>query len=178
MRALLDKGRIRLRNVGVVMLILGILAVAFPFATTVAFKTVIGWLFLIGAAGHFYSAFNADTPTRRWIDIVQGALFGIVGGWLAFFPLAGIVTLTALLAIAFILQGFLEAIMAVRLSQFPGWKWMLASSGIAILAGILIFAELPSSATWVIGLLLGINLLSSGFSCLMVSIAMGKVVRG
>ena len=65
--------------------------------------------------------------------------------------------------------------MAFRLSQFPGWKWMVFSGGIAVLAGILIFAELPSSATWAIGLLLGINLLSSGFSYLMVSMAMGKV---
>ncbi|MCK2166467.1 HdeD family acid-resistance protein [Thalassospira xiamenensis] len=175
MRGLLEKGRKRLRIVGLVLLVLGILAVAFPFATTIAFKTVIGWLFIIGAVGHFYGAWNADTPTRRWIDIVQGVLFGLVGGWLAFFPLTGIVTLTVLLAIAFILQGVLELVMAFRLSQFPGWKWMLFSGGIAVLAGILIFAELPSSATWAVGLLLGINLLSSGFSYLMVSMAMGKV---
>ena len=175
MRALLEKGRKRLRTVGIILLLLGILADAFPFATTIAFKTVIGWLFIIGAVGHFYGAWNADTPTRRWIDIVQGVLFGLVGGWLAFFPLTGIVTLTVLLAIAFILQGLLELVMAFRLSQFPGWKWMVFSGGIAVLAGILIFAELPSSATWAIGLLLGINLLSSGFSYLMVSMAMGKV---
>ncbi|WP_336081843.1 HdeD family acid-resistance protein [Thalassospira sp. CH_XMU1448-2] len=177
MRGLLDKGRKRLRNVGVIMLILGVLAVAFPLATTIAFKTIIGWLFIIGALGHFYGAWNADTPTRRSVDVIQGIIFGVIGGWLAFFPLAGIVTLTVLLAIAFILQGLLEIVMASRLSQFPGWKWMLFSGGVAILAGVLIFAELPSSASWAIGLLLGINLLSSGFSYLMVSVAMGKVSR-
>lgn len=175
MKGLLEKGRKRLRNVGVILLVLGVLAVAFPFATTIAFKTVIGWLFLIGALGHFYGAWNADTPTRRGVDVVQGIIFGLIGVWLAFFPLGGIVTLTVLLAIVFILQGLLEVLMASRLSQFPGWKWMLFSGGVAILAGVLIFAELPSSATWAIGLLLGVNLLSSGFSYLMVSMAMGKV---
>lgn len=54
---------------------------------------------------------------------------------------------------------------------------MMVSGGISVLAGILIFAELPSSASWAIGLLLGIILLSSGFSYLMVSMAMGKVAR-
>lgn len=177
MRGLLDKGRKRLRTVGVIMLILGVLAVAFPLATTIAFKSVIGWLFLIGAAGHFYGAWNADTPTRRSLDIIQGLVFGVIGGWLAFFPMGGVVTLTVLLAIAFILHGVFEALMAMWLKQFPGWKWMMVSGGISVLAGILIFAELPSSASWAIGLLLGIILLSSGFSYLMVSMAMGKVAR-
>lgn len=177
MRGLLDKGRKRLRNVGVIMLVLGVLAVAFPFATTIAFKTVIGWLFIIGALGHFYGAWNADTPTRRGVDIIQGIIFGVIGVWLAFLPLGGIVTLTVLLAIAFILHGLFELVMGLWLKQFPGWKWLLISGAIAILAGVLIFAELPSSATWAIGLLLGINLLSSGFSYLMVSMAMGKVAR-
>ncbi|BDW88170.1 hypothetical protein MACH01_09370 [Thalassospira tepidiphila] len=175
MRGLLEKGRKRLRNVGVVMLILGVLAVAFPFVTTIAFKTVIGWLFLFGALGHFYGAWNADTPTRRSLDVVQGIVFALIGGWLAFMPEGGIVTLTVLLAIAFLLHGIFETLMALWLKQFPGWKWMLVSGGISVLAGILIFAELPSSATWAIGLLIGINLLSSGFSYLMVSMAMGKV---
>ncbi|WP_339860156.1 HdeD family acid-resistance protein [Thalassospira alkalitolerans] len=177
MMALMDKGRKRLRIFGVVLLVLGIIALAFPFATTIAAKTLIGWLFIIGAAGHIYGALNTESLTRRWIDIVQGVLFGLIGGWLAFFPLAGIVTLTALLAIAFVLQGILEITMAFWYSQFPGWKWMLISGGIAVLAGGLIFAELPSSATWAIGLLLGINLLSSGFSYLMVAMAMGAVAK-
>ncbi|KJE34406.1 hypothetical protein UF64_15135 [Thalassospira sp. HJ] len=177
MRGLLEKGRKRLRTVGIVMLILGVLAVAFPFVTTIAFKTVIGWLFLIGALGHFYGAWNADTPTRRSLDVIQGAVFALIGGWLAFMPEGGIVTLTVLLAIAFVLHGLFETMMALWLKQFPGWKWMLLSGGISVLAGILIFAELPSSATWAIGLLLGINLLSSGFSYLMVSMAMGTVSR-
>lgn len=91
--------------------------------------------------------------------------------------MGGVVTLTVLLAIAFILHGVFEALMAMWLKQFPGWKWMMVSGGISVLAGILIFAELPSSASWAIGLLLGIILLSSGFSYLMVSMAMGKVAR-
>ena len=118
-------------------------------------------------------SYISDTP-YRWLPIVLSAA---IGGWLAFFPLTGIVTLTVLLAIAFILQGLLELAMAFRLSQFPGWKWMLFSGGIAVLAGVLIFVELPSAATWAIGLLLGINLISSGLSYLMVSMAMRTVTK-
>lgn len=100
--------------------------------------------------------------------IFLGWLF-LIGGWLAFFPLTGIVTLTLLLAL-FIAQGLLEAGVAFRMRPLGGWIWMLVASVIAIAVGVLIIAGLPSSAVWAIGLLVGINMISSSWAYLFLAL--------
>ena len=94
-----------------------------------------------------------------------------VGGWLAFFPLTGIIGLTLLLALTFIAEGVLELVFAFKSRENRGWLWFAFSGAIAIAAGVLIAAGLPSTAVWAIGLLVGINILSSGISFLLLATA-------
>jgi uncharacterized membrane protein HdeD (DUF308 family) len=159
---------------GVVLIILGVIAVAFPFMTTLAAKTFLGWLFLIGGVFQIIHAFS----TQKWIafffNLLVGILYLFAGAWLAFFPLAGIVTLTVLLAAMFIAQGVLEVIMALRLRGLEGWMWVLVSGLIALAVGLMIFAQLPSSAIWAIGLLVGINMISSGLAYFFLAMASSR----
>ena len=80
------------------------------------------------------------------LGLLVGALYVVAGGWLAFFPFTGIVTLTLLLAALFLAEGVLEVIMAMRVRPHEGWVWLLLSGLIAIAVGAMIAAELPSSA--------------------------------
>jgi uncharacterized membrane protein HdeD (DUF308 family) len=159
---------------GLALIILGAIAIAFPFVTTIAAKIFLGWVFLIGGIVQIFHAFS----TQKWSEFLLTLLIGLVyllaGAWLAFLPLAGILTLTAFLAAMFILQGALEAGMAVRMRPREGWAWMLLAGIIGIAVGVLIIAELPSSATWAIGLLVGINMISSGFAYFFLAMAAGK----
>jgi len=111
----------------------------------------------------------------RWQGFLLGLLIGILylvaGGWLAFFPLTGIITLTILLAALFLAEGVLEVIMAFRVRPHEGWGWLLLSGLIAVAVGVLIGMDLPSSATWAIGLLTGVNLLSTGVSFIVLALA-------
>jgi uncharacterized membrane protein HdeD (DUF308 family) len=100
-----------------------------------------------------------------------GVLYVVAGAWLAFFPLTGIITLTLFLAFMFIVEGFLEAGIAFRIRPHSGWGWMLLSGIVAVAVGVLLIANLPSSATWAIGLLVGINLIMSGFAYLLLPMA-------
>jgi len=156
---------------GVVLVILGVLAIAFPFITTIAAKVFLGWLFLIGGVVQIVHAFSTQRWSEFFLDLLLGVLFVVAGGWLAFFPLTGIITLTIFLAALFVAEGILEIIMAFRLNPRTGWVWLLISGIIAIAAGVLIFAGLPSTAAWAIGLLVGINLLASGFAYLFLAAA-------
>ena len=159
---------------GVVLIILGIAAIAFPFATTIAAKMVFGWVFLIGGIAQIIHAFS----TQRWSaflwDVLIGALYLIAGIWLAFFPLTGIITLTVFLAVMFIIEGIFEIAMALGLREHEGWFWLLFSGLVSLAVGGLIFAQLPSSATWAIGLLVGINMISSGWAYFFLALAAGK----
>ena len=103
-------------------------------------------------------------------------LYLIAGGWLAFFPLTGIVTLTVLLAAMFIAQGVLEVGMAFRIRPHAGWVWMLIAGISALAVGVLIIAHLPSSAAWAIGLLVGIALIMSGWAYLLLPMAVARAV--
>lgn len=156
---------------GVALIVLGIVAIAFPFMTTVATKIVLGWLFLIAGIVQIVHAFAMQKWSGFFFSLLVAALYVIAGGWLAFFPLAGILTLTVFLAVMFIIQGLLEANMAFRMRPNNGWLWMLVAGIVAIAVGVLILAELPSSALWAIGLLVGVNLLSSGWAYLFFALA-------
>jgi uncharacterized membrane protein HdeD (DUF308 family) len=161
---------------GVLLIILGVAAIAFPLLTAIAAKIFLGWLFLIGGVVQIIHAFSTRQWSEFFFDLLVGVLYLIAGGWLAFFPLTGILTLTVLLAALFIALGVIEAGMAFRMRPHAGWVWMLIAGIAALAVGVLILAHLPSSAAWAIGLLVGIKLIMSGFAYLFLPMAVARTV--
>ena len=159
---------------GVFLVILGFVAILFPFATTIAAKIVLGWLFLISGAGQIWHAFSTQKWSEFALNLLVGILYLAAGAWLAFLPLTGILTLTILLSALFIVEGVLESMMAFRMKPHEGWGWMLFAGLCALAVGILIMAKLPSSAVWAIGLLVGINMISTGWAYLFLAMTVGK----
>jgi uncharacterized membrane protein HdeD (DUF308 family) len=147
---------------GIILILIGIAAVAFPFLATNAAKTFLGWLLIIGGIAQIVHAFYTQKWSELFLNLLIGAPYLVVGGWLAFIPFVGVISLTLLLAIMFIVDGVLEIGMGVRLRPQEGWIWLIVAGVIAILAGVLIIAHLPSSADWAIGLLVGITIISAG----------------
>lgn len=156
---------------GIVFVLAGLAAVAFPLLSTIATKIVLGWIFLAGGVLMILHAFSASGWRGFLLGLLIGILYVVAGGWLAFFPFTGIITLTILLAALFLAEGVLEVIMAWRVRPHEGWLWLLLSGLVAAAAGILIAMGLPSSATWAIGLLTGINLLMTGASFIALALA-------
>ena len=152
-QAAISENRMWFIILGVLLIILGVAAIAFPLMTTIAAKIFLGWLFLIGGVVQIIHAFSTRQWSEFFFDLLIGVLYLIAGGWLAFFPLTGILTLTVLLAGLFISLGVLEAGMAFRMRPHAGWVWMLIAGIAALAVGVLILAHLPSSAAWAIGLL-------------------------
>jgi uncharacterized membrane protein HdeD (DUF308 family) len=159
---------------GILLIVLGGLAIAFPFVTTIATKIFLGWLFLIGGIVQIFHAFSTKGWSEFFLDLLMGVLFLIAGGWLAFFPLTGIITLTIFLAAMFLAQGIIEIVMAFRLRPLDGWGWMFLAGLVALAVGILILFDLPSSAAWAIGLLVGINLLMTGLAYLLLPMMVSR----
>ncbi|HWK32089.1 MAG TPA: HdeD family acid-resistance protein [Hyphomicrobium sp.] len=156
---------------GIGLIIAGIAAIAFPFLSTIAAKVMLGWLFLIGGVLMIVHAFQAPGWSGFLWELLIGVLYVVVGGYLAFFPLTGLLTLAIVLAALFIAEGIFEIVMAYRVSPHEGWFWLLLSGIAAIAVGVLIALGLPGSATWALGLLVGINLLFSGWSYVFLALA-------
>ena len=162
---------------GVVLLLAGVAAIAFPLLSTIAAKIALGWIFLVGGVVLLVHAFSIKGWRGFLMELLIGALYVVAGGWLAFFPFTGIVTLTILLAALFLAEGVLEVVMALRVRPHEGWGWLLLSGLVAIAVGVLIAYELPSSATWAIGLLAGVNLVSTGVSFIVLALAGRRIGR-
>lgn len=161
---------------GILLVMVGMAAIAFPLISTIAAKIAIGWILLIAGIGELVHAFYV----KRWAgflwNLLVGLLYLAVGFWLAFFPLTGILSLTIVLAAFFTVQGVMEIAMAFRIRPHEGWNWLAFSGLVAIAAGLLIGLNLPSSAVWALGLLAGVKLLVSGWSFIFLALT-GRRMR-
>jgi len=156
---------------GIGLILAGLVAIAFPLLSSIAAKLVLGWLFLIGGVMLIVHAFQAPGWKGFLWELLVGILYVVVGGYLAFFPLTGLLTLAILLAALFLAEGVFEAIMAFQVRPHEGWVWLLLSGLAAIAVGVIIALGLPESAVWALGLLVGINLLFSGWSYVFLALA-------
>jgi uncharacterized membrane protein HdeD (DUF308 family) len=156
---------------GIVLLLAGAAAIVFPWVFTIAAKIALGWIFLVGGGVLVVHALSTRAWTGFLWSLLIGLLYVVAGGWLAFFPFTGIITLTILLAALFLAEGALEVMMALRVRPHEGWGWLLLSGLVAIAVGVLIAYQLPGSAVWAIGLLVGVNLVATGVSFVALALA-------
>jgi uncharacterized membrane protein HdeD (DUF308 family) len=163
---------------GIVLIIAGLAAIAFPLMGTIAAKILLGWLFLIGGVMMIMHAFQAPGWQGFLWELLIGILYAFAGAYLAFFPFTGLITLALVLSVLFIIEGIFELIMAVRVRPHDGWGFLLLSGIAALAVGVLIALGLPGSAEWALGLLVGINLLFSGWSYVFLALAGRRAHEG
>lgn len=155
---------------GVVMLMLGLISISAAMVTTLLSVALIGWLLLVGGAMLVVQAFW----TRRWsgffMYLTVGLLYMILGLLLVSSPALAAVTLTLLIASFFIVGGLFRIISSLT-HHIPQRGWFLFNGVISLLLGIMIWAQWPLSALWVIGTFVGIDLILSGWSYIMLATA-------
>ena len=164
---------------GVVLIILGILAIAYPFMATIAVDLYVGWLFLIAGVVGLIALFAADDSAAFLWTLVTAALAVVLGVLLIWKPAAGAMSLTFALTAFFFAEGLFQVItsLAYRKAMPGAWGWMLASGLCDLLLVAIIVAAWPLSAAWTLGLLVGVNLLTSGVAIVMVAMAARGVVE-
>jgi uncharacterized membrane protein HdeD (DUF308 family) len=149
---------------GIILFVLGVLAIVVPPIATIAVEILIGWLLLVsGIVGLIATLRTRGAPGFGWSLV--SALLGIVAGIvLLAWPLSGALSLTLILTVFLVLEGVVSILYALEHKRELSGRWAtMLFSGIVdlILAGI-IFAGLPGTAAWAIGLLVGINLVFGG----------------
>jgi uncharacterized membrane protein HdeD (DUF308 family) len=149
---------------GVVLLVLGATAIVLPPLATLAVTILIGWLFLVsGVVGLFTTIWMRHAPGFWW-SLLSAVLGIVVGVWLLAAPTTGALSLTVILVAFFIIEGIASIMFALdHKRELSGqWGWMLVSGVIDLILAALIFAGLPSTAAWALGLLVGINMVFGG----------------
>ena len=156
---------------GVLMILLGIAAIAEPFIATIAITIVFSWTLIIAGIVRIVHAFQSRHKRGFWTTLVVGVLY-VIGGILLISNIFG-AALSLTLAFGFIIfiEGVLEVIAAFQMRRDPNWGWVLFSGIMAIILGIFILYQWPVSAVWVLGVFVGINFLLTGLWMIMLSLA-------
>jgi uncharacterized membrane protein HdeD (DUF308 family) len=149
---------------GIVLVILGVLAFLSPPLATLGFTIFVGWAFLISGIAGLVTTFMARQAPGFWWSLLS-AVLGIGAGLvLLVWPLTGALSLTLVLIAFFIVEGIASILYATEhRQQLSGrWGWMLASGVIDLILAAMVFAGLPGTAAWALGLLVGINMIFGG----------------
>lgn len=160
----------------VLFILLGILAIAEPMVAALAVTLLVGWLLIFGGVAHLISAFGGGGAGRVFWQVLIGIVYLAGGFYFLTHTLMGVGTLTLLLAGIILAEGVLEIIAYSKARSSGGSGWLLINGVITLLLGGLIWIHWPSSAAWAIGTLLGVNLLMTGISRLMLGLAARKLV--
>jgi uncharacterized membrane protein HdeD (DUF308 family) len=159
---------------GVLTVILGLFLIAYPLATAAVTTILLGWVLIFAAIAHFIFAFHSQSVGAFFLKILMGLAYGVVGVALAFFPFHGIAALTMFVGTLILVYGVFAAITAFQMRPTQGWGWFLFDAACSILLAVLILARWPSSSVWAIGTLVGVAVLMSGITRIMV----GSKIRG
>ena len=158
---------------GIILVILGAAAIVVPPIATLAFEIVIGWLFLIsGVVGLITTFWMRNAPGFWWA--LFSAVVGIAAGLVLLrWPISGTLSLTFVLIAFFVIEGIVTIMYAIdHRNQLSGrWGWMLASGIVDLILAGIIFAGLPGTAAWALGLLVGINLVFGGTAMIGMALA-------
>jgi len=148
---------------GVILLVLGLLAILIPPLATLSATIVIGAVFFAGGVVGLISTFTGSRAPGFWWSLASAVLGVVVGLLLLVRPIAGAVSLTLVLIAFFIAEGLFSIFFgAAQRHHVSTWGWMVASGVVdLVLAGVLL-AGLPGDAAWALGLLVGINLIFGG----------------
>ena len=158
---------------GIVLVILGVLAVVIPPVATLAFTVFLGWLFVISGVFGLVTTFGARHAPGFWWSLLSAVLALAVGVIMVLWPVNGAVSLTLVLTAFFIVDGIASIMYALaHRQQLTGqWGWLLASGLCDLVVAALIIAGFPGTAAWAIGLLVGINMIFGGTSLIIVALS-------
>jgi membrane protein HdeD len=153
----------RMMWLGWALMALGLLSIFSPLVAGKAAVIVIGLILLAAGLGLLLEAFQGDDGGGRLLTLVLGVITSLSGIVVCAHPLLGLGFLTLLLVIYFVADGVWKIIAAFRYMSVPGWLWLLASGALSLLLGLLIWRQWPVSGLSAVGLLIGVNLLATGF---------------
>lgn len=163
-------------GLSILMIVAGLLAIVVPLAGGIAVNLVVAWLLIFSGVAHLVFAFHTRGAGGVVWELLLGILYSFIGGYLLLHPLAGLVSLTLALAFYLFAEGILELVLSWRLRVMPGSGWLIFDGIVTLILAVLIWRTWPSSSEWAIGTLVGISMLFSGISRLMLSLAARRVV--
>jgi uncharacterized membrane protein HdeD (DUF308 family) len=159
---------------GIILIIVGTIAVGMPFVASLATAVTFGALLLVGGIAQLVGAFWTRDWSGFFLSLLMGVLYLVLGLFFLRDPGDAVLAMTLLLACVLMVGGLFR-IIGSAMYQFPHWGWTLVGGIINLVLGIMIWQQWPVSGLWVIGLFVGIDLMFTGWTWVMLALAVKKV---
>jgi uncharacterized membrane protein HdeD (DUF308 family) len=159
---------------GIVLVIVGTLAVAMPLVASLATAVVVGSLLLMGGVAQLVGAFWTRDWSGFFLSLLIGVMYLVLGLMFLRAPIKAEEIMTLLLACGLMIGGLFRIIGSL-MYQFPNWGWTLVGGVLNLVLGLLIWQQWPEAALWVIGLFVGIDMIFTGWTWVMLSLAVKNV---
>jgi uncharacterized membrane protein HdeD (DUF308 family) len=161
---------------GVLLIICGLLALGSPLIAALAVNVVLSWLIVLVGVVHLVLAFHAHSAGSVIWKLLVGVAYVAFGAYLILHPQIGVASLTLVLACLFLVEGILNIVLFFHMRAMGGSSWILVDGIITLLLGLMIYMQWPASAAWAIGTLVGVSMIISGVSRVMLSLTVRKAM--
>jgi uncharacterized membrane protein HdeD (DUF308 family) len=161
---------------GGLLILIGLLALAYPGLATVETAIVFGGILIVSGVLQVSTAAWARGWGGLFLNVLVGLLYAFVGMVLIDRPLLAAKELTLLLAVFLVAAGLVRVVAAL-VHRFSGWGWVLLNGAVTLVLGVLVWRHWPGDGLWVIGTLVGIELLFSGWSLVMLGLAVRATAK-
>ena len=159
---------------GIVLIVLGTIAIGSTFVMTIASVLFFGWLLIIGGVMEAVHAFWHKRWAGFFLDLLTGILYIFAGWMMVTNPAESALLLTLIIAMFLVFEGVFRIVAAIA-ARYPHWGWVLFNGVISLILGISIWQRWPYSGLWVIGLFVGSALLLNGWSLVMLGLPSHKL---
>jgi uncharacterized membrane protein HdeD (DUF308 family) len=159
---------------GILQILLGGVAVASPLAGGLVVTMVLGISLIVAGIARLFTAFAADSFGAGTLAFVWGLLVATTGFFVFTNPGVGLATLTLVISIMLFISGLSECAVAFHAKPESGWGWILTGGIVSVILAIMVWRRFPFSSIWLVGTLVGINLLVTGFETVMVGTAVRR----
>ena len=159
---------------GVLEIIAGALAIMSPAIAGLTFAVVVGIALVIGGVARLFGGFMADSFGSGALMSIWGLILAGTGFYFVIHPGLGLAALTMVLAVGLFVDGLARIVISLKMKPVSGWGWMLIGAILSIVFAIMIWRQFPLSGAWAVGTLVGISLLSNGFTTVSVARAAKK----
>ncbi|TLU64589.1 HdeD family acid-resistance protein [Thalassotalea litorea] len=162
---------------GILIVILGILAMVAPMIAGMSIAVMVGLILLFAGIVQIVFALKAQSFGSGLLKFLFGGISVLGGLFMMIMPAMGLITLTIVLLVYFIIEGIFTIIIAFQYKPQQGWGWMLFSGVVTLVLAWMIWKSWPVSGAWAVGILVGVRLLFSGFSIIFTSMATKKLAQ-
>jgi uncharacterized membrane protein HdeD (DUF308 family) len=159
----------------VLMIIAGILAIAAPYYAGLTVTVVVGWLLLISAVLHLVYAFRGGRATAVIWEILLAIVYALIGFYVLANPRIGLASLTFAIAFYLFVEAILEFALSYQLRNESGAGWILVDGIITMILAFLIWANWPNSSVWAVGVIVGVSMLFSGITRVMITSTVRRI---